>query len=113
MGDGLQRNQTLTGLFSGKFTVLGLAARGAKVYLGARSEVKAKEAIEEIRAEVKEGHIEFLPMDLADFKSVLSAARRVLGQESALHGLINNAGIMGVPFSKTGDGYEIQFQVRA
>lgn len=32
-------------------------------------------------------------------------------KETALHGLINNAGIMGVPFSRTKDGYEIQFQV--
>ncbi len=29
-----------------------------------------------------------------------------------LHGLINNAGIMGVPFEMTKDGYEVQWQVR-
>jgi hypothetical protein len=31
--------------------------------------------------------------------------------ESQLHGLINNAGIMAVPFAMTKDGYESQFQV--
>jgi NAD(P)-dependent dehydrogenase (short-subunit alcohol dehydrogenase family) len=31
-------------------------------------------------------------------------------KETALHGLINNAGIMGVPFAMTSDGYESQFQ---
>lgn len=35
----------------------------------------------------------------------------LFSKETALHGLINNAGIMGVPFSRTKDGYEIQFQV--
>lgn len=32
-------------------------------------------------------------------------------KETALNGLVNNAGIMGVPFSKTADGYDVQFQV--
>jgi len=32
-------------------------------------------------------------------------------KESSLHGLVNNAGIMGVPFALTQDGYETQFQV--
>jgi hypothetical protein len=35
----------------------------------------------------------------------------IFSKETGLHGLINNAGIMGVPFSRTKDGYEIQFQV--
>ncbi len=32
-------------------------------------------------------------------------------KESKLHGLINNAGIMGIPYQETVDGYEIQWQV--
>lgn len=41
----------------------------------------------------------------------LTNIRPFSSKETALHGLINNAGIMGVPFSRTKDGYEIQFQV--
>ncbi|CAM1501259.1 Fc.00g104210.m01.CDS01 [Cosmosporella sp. VM-42] len=94
----------------GKATVVELASHGAKVYVGARSESKALAAIEEIRAMLPSTNIEFLLLDLTDFRSVISAAKRLRSQETTLHGLINNAGIMGVPFSLTTDGYEVQFQ---
>lgn len=32
-------------------------------------------------------------------------------KETELHGLVNNAGIMGVEFAESADGYESQFQV--
>jgi NAD(P)-dependent dehydrogenase (short-subunit alcohol dehydrogenase family) len=41
---------------------------------------------------------------------ICTNSNRTCSKEKALHGLINNAGIMGVPFSKTSDGFEIQFQ---
>lgn len=42
--------------------------------------------------------------------SVVSAAKLVLSRESALHGLVNNAGIMSTPFEISQDGYEAQWQ---
>ncbi|KAF5854969.1 hypothetical protein ETB97_010474 [Aspergillus alliaceus] len=96
----------------GKTTVAGLASRGARVYMGARSAEKAENAITDLKRELgnPRADIVFLKLDLTDFKSVVEAARELRSKETALHGLINNAGIMGVPFSRTKDGYEIQFQ---
>lgn len=80
--------------------------------MGARSEDKALTAIEQITTPATSKNIHFLRLDLSNFQSVVSAAKEVRNKETRLDGLVNNAGIMGVPFAKTGDGYEVQFQVR-
>lgn len=49
-------------------------------------------------------------MDHLSLSSVVSAAKLFLSQESSLHGLVNNAGIMATPFEITSDGYEAQWQ---
>ncbi|KAK5999199.1 putative oxidoreductase [Cladobotryum mycophilum] len=94
----------------GKATVIGLASRGARVYMGARTESKALECIKEIKTELPSASVQFLSLDLSSLESVVTAAKTLRGRENVLHGLINNAGVMGVPFSKTADDYEIQFQ---
>ncbi|PCH05257.1 Short-chain dehydrogenase/reductase SDR [Penicillium occitanis (nom. inval.)] len=96
----------------GKMTVAGLASRGARIYMGARSAEKAEKVITDLKRELGNPHADiiFLKLDLTDFRSVVEAARELKSKETGLHGLINNAGIMGVPFSRTKDGYEIQFQ---
>ncbi|GAM35068.1 short-chain dehydrogenase [Talaromyces pinophilus] len=93
-------------------TVAGLASRGARIYMGARSAEKAEKVITDLKRELGNPHADiiFLKLDLTDFRSVVEAARELKSKETGLHGLINNAGIMGVPFSRTKDGYEIQFQ---
>lgn len=93
--------------------MIGLAARGAKVYMGARSKDKALAAIHEIQEQLPSANIHFLDLDLSNFQSVIAAAKKIREDEPALHGLINNAGIMGVPYSLTVDGYEAQWQVRS
>jgi len=90
---------------------MGLALRGAKVFMGARSEEKALAAIQDIKTTVPNAQVEFLLLDLSSLQSVISAARSLHDRETRLDGLINNAGIMGVPFALTADGYESQFQV--
>lgn len=72
--------------------------------MGARTESKANEAIQEIKAKTPSADIHFLQMDLSRFDSVITAAKKLRAQETAIHGLVNNAGIMGVPFSITDDG---------
>ncbi|KAF5000788.1 hypothetical protein FDECE_11124 [Fusarium decemcellulare] len=94
----------------GKSTVVALASRGATVYMGARSESKAIATINEITSQLPSARIHFLSLDLSSFQSVISAAKKLRSEETVLHGLVNNAGIMGVPFSMTEDGYEVQFQ---
>lgn len=90
-----------------------MATRGAKVYMGARSKDKATAAIKEIQEKhPSAANVQFLDLDLNDFSSVVAAARKIRDEEPELHGLVNNAGIMGVPYSVTADGNEIQWQVR-
>jgi len=94
----------------GYHTVFQLASHHAKVYLGCRNASKGNQAIAEIKAKVPNANISLLLMDLTDLTSVVAAAKQVLAQEPALHGLVNSAGIMATPFEMTKDGYEAQFQ---
>ncbi|KAK3339644.1 hypothetical protein B0T25DRAFT_618133 [Lasiosphaeria hispida] len=96
----------------GMATVAGLASKGAKVYIGARNPDKARKAIDDIKQSLAKPEAEILPLllDLQDFASVVNAANLLKSKETALHGLVNNAGIMGVPFALTKNGYEAQFQ---
>lgn len=61
----------------GKQTVAVLASKGAKVYLAARSEVKYKQALDEIHTshlDSTKGQIEYLQLDLSTAKSAKEAA---------------------------------------
>jgi NAD(P)-dependent dehydrogenase (short-subunit alcohol dehydrogenase family) len=82
----------------------------ARIYLAARSQEKAEQAIRELRAaNQKPSDIIFLKLDLASLESVKDAASDFLRREQRLDILINNAGIMMTPEGLTNDGYEIQF----
>lgn len=50
-----------------------------------------------------------LSLDLTDFSSIEQAAKTFQSKSSRLDILINNAGVMAMPYSKTKQGYEIQF----
>ncbi|KAK6204896.1 uncharacterized protein RJT21DRAFT_111444 [Scheffersomyces amazonensis] len=110
----------------GWFTALHLYLHGYVVYVGGRTESKVLKAIDEIKTEAdkrvseypvevkssrKLGQLKYLYMDLLDLQTVSDAADKLKSQESKLHILINNAGIMGIPYQLTKDGYEIQYQV--
>ncbi|PBK84749.1 NAD(P)-binding protein [Armillaria gallica] len=93
----------------GKESVRVLLLHGAKVYLAARSEGKAKEAIEDLKKETGHEAI-FLPLDLADLVSVRRGAEEFLSKEKQLHILFNNAGVMLSPMEMlTKQGYDLQF----
>jgi NAD(P)-dependent dehydrogenase (short-subunit alcohol dehydrogenase family) len=87
-----------------------LAARGARVLLGCRSEQRARAAMAEIRAETPDANLEFVPLDQADLEGVRRTADLV-ANEPRLDVLVNNAGIMHVPLERTQDGFEPQFGV--
>lgn len=78
--------------------------------MGARSRDKGTAAIAEIQKRHPAARIDLLPMDLTDLASVVAAAEHVLARETALHGLVNNAGIMATPLAMTRDGHEAQWQ---
>ncbi|KAJ6016408.1 retinol dehydrogenase [Penicillium herquei] len=98
-----------TGLGFG--TSIELAKNGARVYIAGRSLSKAKQAKNDILKEFPSADIHFLSLDLADLDSVRRAADEFTQHESSLHILVNNAGVMCVPYEETKDGFEMQFAV--
>jgi len=92
-------------------TALDLYQKGAKVYLACRNEEKASNAIERMQAEGGAGELVYAHLDLASLRSVKEFAENVVEKESRLDFLVNNAGVMIPPPSKTEDGFEIQFGV--
>ena len=83
-----------------------LAQKGARVLLGCRDAGKAAEAI----ARIGRGDVAHLPLDLADLDSVRRAAE-IAAQEPRLDVLINNAGVMFPPLTRTAQGFELQWGV--
>jgi NAD(P)-dependent dehydrogenase (short-subunit alcohol dehydrogenase family) len=87
-----------------------LAARGARVLLGCRSQDKAEAAMAKISTETPDADLAFVPLDQNDLASVATAAE-IVGKEERLDVLVNNAGIMMPPLQFTVDGFESQFGV--
>jgi NAD(P)-dependent dehydrogenase (short-subunit alcohol dehydrogenase family) len=85
-----------------------LARHGARVLIACRSPEKAGAAIQRLRAENPRADVETMALDLASLASVRSFASAFLGRQQALHGLVNNAGVMALPRRETVDGFEMQ-----
>ncbi|KAI4245874.1 MAG: hypothetical protein LQ352_006503 [Teloschistes flavicans] len=105
----------LTGIIGnsgiGYETVFQLASHGARVYIAARSTQRIDDAISRMKsATATELDLHPLTMDLQNMISVKEAADTFMKKESRLDILINNAGIMAVPFALTVDGFELQWQ---
>ncbi len=91
----------------GHFTALELARRGARVVLAGRTASKLAETAADIGAAVPDARLEQLPVDLSDLGSVRSAAAAASAYGS-IDVLVNNAGVMGTPATRTPDGLELQ-----
>jgi NAD(P)-dependent dehydrogenase (short-subunit alcohol dehydrogenase family) len=92
-------------------TALDLFKKGAKVYVACRNEEKALDAIKRMKADGGTGELVYAHLDLASLQSVKVFADSIIQSETSLDLLINNAGIMIPPPSKTEDGFEIQWGV--
>lgn len=90
-------------------TTKALAAKGATVVMACRNLKKANTAAAKIRSEVPGARLTVMPLDLADLESVRAFAEAFKKEHDKLDLLINNAGIMIPPFTKTQDGFEVQF----
>ena len=95
----------------GKETAIDLARRNARVILACRNVEKGEKAAVEVRKKSESDNVVFLQLDLASLTSVRQFAARVLEEEPRLDILINNAGVMACPYTKTEDGFEMQFGV--
>lgn len=92
-------------------TALALYEAGAHVVLACRNQENAEEAAAKMKLQPGKGTIETAILDLADLESVRQFAESFLQQHGSLDLLINNAGVMIPPASKTKQGYELQFGV--
>jgi len=113
MGDQTGKTTIVTGGNSGigYETALGLYEAGATVVVACRSKEKADEAISEMKKHGGKGNLEPGILDLSDLDSVKTFANNFLQTKSKLDVLVNNAGVMVPPASKTRQGYELQFGV--
>ena len=90
-------------------TALALAGKGAQVILAARSPEKGQAAVEKIRSRYAHSSPEPMLLDLADLSSLPAFAASFLSRFTSLDVLINNAGLMAIPLTRTADGFEMQF----
>ena len=95
----------------GKATVLGLANLGATVVLVCRSRERGEAALAEVKEKSNNDHVSLLIADLSSQGEVRKLAENFKSQHSALHVLINNAGIIPRKREVTVDGLETQFAV--
>lgn len=86
-----------------------LASAGACVTLAVRNLTQGEVAARELRAAFPHANIGVAQLDLADLASVRSFAAGWLETGTALDILINNAGIMACPLTRTAQAWEAQF----
>lgn len=92
----------------GYYTALELARHGADVAVTARDEQKAADTVARLEKELPGRTFDVIALDLADLSSVQHAAAQTAARYERVDLLINNAGIMVPPESRTVDGFELQ-----
>jgi NAD(P)-dependent dehydrogenase (short-subunit alcohol dehydrogenase family) len=104
------RTAIITGANSGigLETAAALAAAGARVIMACRSPERAADALAQLRSRAPGAEIMPMPLDLSSLASVRAFAEGYRERHTRLDLLINNAGILGVPFARTVDGFESQ-----
>ncbi len=90
-------------------TARSLAAHGARVTLAARDRTKLEAALAQLLEEQPGARVDVALVDLADLSSVRKFAADFLAERARLDVLINNAGVMLPPLTRTVEGFELQF----
>ncbi|MEN3975566.1 SDR family NAD(P)-dependent oxidoreductase [Emcibacter sp. SYSU 3D8] len=96
-----------TGL--GEETARALASAGAAVTLAVRDKAKGEAAAERIRKVTGNQGIDVAQVELSVPDSVRACAKTWLAGHGPLHLLVNNAGVMACPLTRTAEGWEMQF----
>jgi NAD(P)-dependent dehydrogenase (short-subunit alcohol dehydrogenase family) len=109
--DQKKRSAIVTGASSGigYETARVLAEKNAKVIIAVRNIQKGNAAAEKILSQHPKTDIDVMELDLASLKSVRKFADEFKKRYDQLDLLINNAGVMIPPYTKTADGFELQF----
>lgn len=86
-------------------------AEPALLILAGRDVVKCQETGDAINKDYPSVKVKILQLNLSSFSAVRTAAEKLLdwADVPAIDVVVNNAGIMAVPYTLTGDGYESQF----
>jgi NAD(P)-dependent dehydrogenase (short-subunit alcohol dehydrogenase family) len=95
----------------GKEITIGLAKLDIKVIMACRNIKKAEGTKSEILKIVPNADIEIIELDLNSLTSVRSFSKSFCKKFRQLNYLVENAGIMIPPFTKTKDGFESQLGV--
>ncbi|BBY63815.1 oxidoreductase [Mycolicibacterium helvum] len=93
-----------TVVITGASTGLGLHTARAMQSAGARV-IAAVRDVEKTRAAID---CETVPLELGDLRSARAAAEAIAGRHDRIDVLINNAGVMAPPLTRTAQGYEMQ-----
>lgn len=90
-------------------TTRALARKGAKVVMACRTESKARAALDELIGDgIEPELLEFRALDLSSLASIRGFAEGFRADYSSVDLLINNAGVMALPYGQTADGFEMQ-----
>jgi NAD(P)-dependent dehydrogenase (short-subunit alcohol dehydrogenase family) len=82
---------------------------GAHVIMACRNAEKAETAAQSLRS--GKGSVEVRQLDLASLASIRQFSEQLLADGVELDGLMNNAGLMALDYSRTEDGFETQIGV--
>lgn len=85
-----------------------LAAKGADVVIACRNHDKGTAALARIHESAPRARVALASLDLSDLDSVAAFARDFAEEHPRLHLLVNNAGVMVPPSSRTKQGFELQ-----
>ncbi|MFN0050056.1 MAG: oxidoreductase [Cytophagales bacterium] len=104
------KNIIVTGATSGLGKEISkvLAQKGATVIMAVRNTEKAKLVCDEISKNYSNAKLIIKKLDLSSLKSINLFSTEINNEFGHLDILINNAGVMYCPYSKTQDGFEMQ-----
>lgn len=86
-----------------------LAEKNAEVIIAVRSVPKGDYAASEIKTDFPNAKLSVLKLDLSSLESVKSFTDKIKKVYNKIDLLINNAGVMVPPYTKTNEGFELQF----
>jgi NAD(P)-dependent dehydrogenase (short-subunit alcohol dehydrogenase family) len=85
-----------------------LAARGAKVVMACRDPRKMADAVARLKRDLPSATIDSVVLDLASLASIRAAAATIGERYPRVDVLVNNAGVMAIPYRETAEGFEMQ-----
>jgi NAD(P)-dependent dehydrogenase (short-subunit alcohol dehydrogenase family) len=98
-----------TGL--GLETARALSRRGAAVVLACRNLGRGEAAADRLRSEGGSPDVSVVRLDLASLTSIHRGAQEIRDSWPRLDLLVNNAGVMDLPYQLSEDGHELMFAV--